>query len=152
VAVSTALAATLALAGCGGDNPTVPDVPRSVITLAVTPNPITGSQNAITGFVTVAYVVTITELAGLGGEVQFVSGSVFDPVTGAQVGLNYFDSDDLVVFVGENRVEAGGSLNVPQTIGFVLPEFRREATLTVSVQFRDDRENLLNVSLLVHIV
>ena len=141
----------LVLPSCSSDTPTIPDVARAFIQLSVEPNPIQGSQNSLTGVVSVGYKVIITETAGLGGEVSFVSASVFDPETGGQVALNYFDSADLVVFVGSKRVEPGGTLTVPQTTSYVLPDLRVAATLTVAVQMKDDRSNLLNVSLLVPI-
>jgi hypothetical protein len=136
---------------CGDDSVTLPDVFRAVIVVTVEPNPVPASQNPLTGSVSTAYRVTISELNGLGGEVVFVSSVVFDPETGLQAALNYFDGADLVVFVGSKRIEPKGTLVVPQTTAFVLPEFRREADLAVSVQVKDDRGNLLNQSVLVKI-
>ena len=144
------LAALLAPA-CEDSSPTLPDVPRAAIQVVVEPRPVVGVQNALTGVISAGYKVTINELNGLGGQVVFVSGSVFDPLTGTQVALTYFDSADLKVFVGEDRIEPLGTLVVPQTTSFVLPDFARVATLTVSVQFKDDKSNLLNESVLVRI-
>jgi hypothetical protein len=147
-----ALACALVLPSCGEDNPAgLPDVPRAGIVVSVDPNPIEGVQS-ITGSVSVAFQVTVTETNGLGGEVVFVSSTIFDPETGAQVALSYFDSNDLDVFVGESRIEPGGSLEVPMTMSYILPDFRTEAELTASAQFRDDRGNLVNSSLLVKIL
>lgn len=147
-----ALVVTALLApACGGNSVTLPDVFRATIQFAVDPTPVPGTQNPLTGAVSAAYKVTIAETGGLGGEVIFVSASVFDPETGLQVALSYLDSTDLQVFVGSKRVEAGGTLVVPQTVSYVLPDFRTAASLTVSIQVRDDRNNLLNQSLLVKI-
>ena len=55
----------------------------------------------------------------------FVSAQIYDPETGAQVALTYFDSADLIVFVGSNTDRAGGTLVVPQTASYILPDFRR---------------------------
>jgi hypothetical protein len=145
------LLAALVLPACGEDTGTLPDVPRAAIMVTVEPNPVIGVQNLVTGAVSAAYKITITEMNGLGGEVNFVSSAVFDPVTGAQVALNYFDNADLKVFVGEDRIEPLGSLVVPQTINYILPDLARVATLTVNVQFKDDKSNLLNESVLVRI-
>jgi hypothetical protein len=145
------LAAALLAPACGNDSLTLPDVSRGVIDLSVEPNPAPSTQNPLTGSVSTSYRVTIAELNGLGGEVLFVSSVVFDPETGLQAALNYFDGADLVVFVGSKRVEAKSTLVVPQTTSYVLPDFRREANLVVSVQVKDDRGNLLNRSLLVKI-
>jgi hypothetical protein len=146
------LAGALLAPGCGGDNITVPDgATRAIIQVTVDPNPVPGSQSPLTGAVSVGYNVVITEVNGLGGEVLFVSSQVYDPETGLQVALNYFDSADLVVFVGSKRVEPLGTLGVPPTSGFVRPAYRKPAQLAVNVQMKDDRGNLLNQSVLVKI-
>jgi len=146
------LSATL-LPGCSNDTtPSNPSALRSIITVTITPSPVPGSQNALTGAVTAAYKITVSERQGLGGELVFVNSTVFDPQSGVQVGANYWDGDDLVVFVGTKRVEGGGSLEIPQTLSYILPDLRREATLTVAVQFKDDRGNTINVSQLVNVV
>jgi len=152
-APTLALAAALLVPACGGDNPAgLPDVFRSAIRVTVAPNPVPAVQSPITGSVSAGYAVTITELAGLGGEVVFVSSTIFDPQTGFQVTVNYFDSDDLVVFVGSSRIDPGGTLEVPKTMNYALPDFRAQADLVVTVQFRDDRGNTINSSLLVKVV
>jgi len=110
------LAALLAPA-CGEDTGTIPDVSRAEIAGTVDPNPVPPSQNALTGAVSIGYRVTITETRGLGGEILFVSAQVYDPETGLLHALTYFDSADLVVFVGDKRVEAGGTLVVDSEPG-----------------------------------
>jgi hypothetical protein len=145
------LAGALLAPACGNDNITVPDVSRAILEVTVNPSPVPGTQNEVTGSVAAAYSVVITETNGLGGDVVFVSSQVFDPETGLLVALNYFDAADLIVFVGGKRVEPLGSLTVPQTTSYVLPDFRKPALLTVSVQFKDDRGNLVNQSVLVKI-
>lgn len=144
------LAALLAPA-CGNDTGTIPDVSRAVIQVTVDPSPVPPSQSSLTGAVSIGYRVTITETNGLGGTVQFVSAQIYDPETGLQVALTYFDSADLVVFVGSKRVEPLGTLVVPQTSSYILPDLRTAALLAVNVQMKDDRENLINQSVLVKI-
>ncbi len=141
----------LVLPSCGSDSGTLPDVFAAVIQVTVEPNPIIGTQNQLTGSVSATYKITIDELAGLGGEVQFVSSTVFDPATGAQVALNYYDSADLTVFVGSKRIEPKGTLVVPQTVSYSLPDLTRATNVTVTVQVKDDRENVQTRSLLVPI-
>jgi hypothetical protein len=102
--------------------------------------------------VSAAYVVTIREAAGLGGQINFVNSTVFDPSTGLQVTVNYFDSADLKVFVGTDRVDANGELKVAQTTSYVLPDFKVAANLTVNVQVADDQGTLINQSTLLPIV
>ena len=151
--LALALAATLLLPSCGEDNPSgLPNVPRADIRIGITPNPVEGVQSPITGSVSAAYTVTIAEFNGLGGTVNFINSVVFDPATGAQVALNYFDSSDLIVFVGGDRIEPGGVIEVPTTMNYILSDLGTEADLTVSVQVRDDRGSLINRSVLIKIL
>jgi len=146
------LALALLAPGCGEDNITQPDgAARAILVVTVEPNPVPGSQSPLTGAVSVAYGIVITEVNGLGGELVFVSSQIYDPETGQQVALNYFDAADLVVFVGSKRIDPLGTLNVPQTASYVLPDFRKPAQLAVNVQMKDDRGSLLNQSVLVKI-
>jgi hypothetical protein len=145
------LLAAVLLPACS-DNPTIPDIPRAAIVVEVDPNPITGVQNELTGSVTAAYVVRIRELAGLGATVNFVHSVVFDPETGLQVAGNYLDNANLKVFVGSDRVEGQGQLDVTSTISYTLPDFRIPADLTVNVQVIDDQGNLITQSTLVRVV
>jgi hypothetical protein len=152
IALVAALGAGALLApGCGSDNVTIPDVNRAVIGITVEPSPITGTQNELTLAVSATYTVTITEAAGLGGEVLFLSAAVYEPSTGRQVALNYYDGADLTVYVGEKRIEPLGQLVVPQTTSYTLSDFTKPADLVVTVQIRDDRTNLIYTSLLVKI-
>ena len=147
------LLAAAILPSCGEDNASgLPPAQRSAILVGVDPNPVIGVQNVLTGAVSAAYIVQIRELAGLGGEVRFINSTVFDPETGLQVAVNFFDNDALKVFVGESRIEPNGELDVPQTVNYVLPDFRVEADLTVNVQVQDDRGSVVNQSILVPIV
>jgi hypothetical protein len=141
----------LLVPACTSNTPTSGDAARATIVVTVDPNPITGTQNPLTFQVTASYKVVVTETAGLGGTLNFVSASVFDPATGVQVALNYFDAKDLLVFVGSDRIEPNGTVSVPQTTTFQLPDLSAAATLIVAVQLNDDRGSLLNASILVPI-
>jgi hypothetical protein len=145
------LAIALLAPGCGNNYVTNPDVSRAIIDVSVSPNPVTGTQDALTGSVSAPHTITITETNGLGGEVVFVSSAVYDLATGKQVALNYYDSADLIVYVGSKRVEPLGTLVVSQTANDTLSDFSKAANLVVSVQLTDDRKNLINASLLVKI-
>lgn len=145
------LAGALLAPGCGSNNVTIPDISRAIVDVSVDPNPVAGTQNALTGSVSAPYTITITETNGLGGEVVFVSSAVYDPTTGKQVALNYYDSADLIVYVGSKRVEPLGTLVVAQTASYTLSDLSKAANLVVSVQLKDDRKNLINTSLLVKI-
>jgi hypothetical protein len=145
------LIAALLAPACGQDTGTIPDVARAEILVTVDPNPVPPSQNSLTGTVSIGYRVTITETRGLGGEILFVSAQVYDPETGLLHALTYFDGADLIVFVGDKRIDPGGTLEVPQTTSYILPDFRTNALLAINVQMKDDRDNLLNQSVLVKV-
>ena len=61
---------------------------------------------------------------------------------------NQYDDRDLLVFIGENRVEANGTLDIPQDLSYVAAA-TRPTSVVVAVRFRDDRGNLIEPSLLV---
>lgn len=152
LAVLAPLALSLLLPSCGNNQPTLPDVIRAGLVVSVTPSPVPPSQNVLSGVISIGYLVTITEVLGLGGEILFVSAQVYDPETGLPAApITYFDGNNLIVFVGTNRIEAGGTMEVPQSTSYVLPDFRVNALLAVNVQMRDDRDNLVNQSILVKI-
>ena len=145
------LLSTLLLPSCGDDSPTNPGVARAAIGITVDPTPVPPSQNTLTGTVSIGYRITVAELNGLGGELQFVSSQVYDPETGLLASLTYFDGADLIVFVGKKRVEPGGTLVIPQTASYFLPDFRTKALLSVNVQMKDDHDNVINQSVLVKV-
>jgi hypothetical protein len=149
--VPVLLVGALAGPGCGNNNVTLPDVTRAAIAITVDPNPVVGTQDATTLVVSAPYKVTLTETNGLGGEVVFISSSVYEPSTGKQVALNYYDSNDLVVYQGAKRIEANGQLVLPQSVTYTLSDYSKPADLAVTVQFKDDRTNLIYSSLLVKI-
>jgi hypothetical protein len=122
------------------------------VQVVVAPDPVVGVQSPITGSVSLSYVITVTEVNGLGGVLQSVNSTVFDPETGLQYAVNYFDSNDLKVFVGTNRIDPLGSLDISQTMTYALPNLRVAAQLVVAVQFVDDRGSLQNQSILVPVV
>jgi hypothetical protein len=143
----------LLVSACGGNNPAgLPNVPNGIVQITVTPNPVVGSQSPLTGTVSLSFVIDVQEVNGLGGTLQSVSSAVFDPADGRQYAVNYFDSDDLKVFVGTDRIDPLGSLDITQTVNYVLPNLAVEANLVVTVQFLDDRGSLQNQSVLVQVV
>jgi hypothetical protein len=151
--LASAVLPALLVSACGGSNsPSLPDVANGIVQIVVTPNPVVGSQSPLTGSVSLSYVITVTEINGLGGVLQSVSSAVFDPATGLQYAVNYFDSNDLKVFVGTDRIEPLGSLDVSQTLTYALPDLSVAAELVVTVQFLDDRGSLQNQSILVQVV
>lgn len=151
LALLAPLVAVALLPGCSSGSPTVPDgVIRAAIALSVTPSPLV-PLTATPPLYSLRYTVKISEVAGLGGELQFVNGTVFDDVSGLTVGLNNYDSADLLVFVGSKRVDANSSRDVQQEISYQLPANSTKAILTVNIQFKDDRGNFISQSILVRV-
>jgi hypothetical protein len=145
------VASALLAPACGNDNVTLPDVTRAALEITIEPNPIAGTQNEITLAVSATFTATITEVNGLGGEIQFVSAAVYEPSTGRQVALSYYDSADLLVYQGSKRLEPNGQLVLPQSTSYTLSDYTKPADLVVTVQMKDDRTNLVYSSLLVKI-
>jgi hypothetical protein len=145
------IVAALLLPACGDNTPPTGTATSAILSVTVNPTPVPPSFNNLTGVVSIGYRIVITEINGLGGEILFVSAQVYDPETGQQRSLTYFDGADLIVFVGEKRVEAFETLEVPQTTSYTLPDARINALLAVNVQLRDDRDNLINQSVLVKV-
>jgi len=99
------LLSTLLLPSCGDDTPTNPAVPRANIAITVDPAPVPPVQNSLTGTVSIGYRITVTEVNGLGGELQFVASKVYDPETGLLASLTYFDGADLIVLTRDGEPE-----------------------------------------------
>jgi len=144
------LAGAAFAAGCSSDTPSIPDgVLRSQIALSVSPSPLV--PLATPPLYSVRYTVKIAEVAGLGGELQYVNGTVFDDTTGITAGINNYDSSDILVFVGSRRIDANQALDVQQQIDYQLPVGSTKAVLTVNIQFKDDRGNFVSQSILVRV-
>jgi hypothetical protein len=151
LALLAPLAAVALLPGCSSGSPSVPDgVLRAAVALSVTPSPLV-PLTALPPLYSIRYTVRITEVAGLGGELQFVNGTVFDDVSGFTVGLNNYDEADIVVFVGSKRIDANQSRDIQQEITYQLPANSNKAILTINVQFKDDRGNFVSQSILVRV-
>lgn len=135
---------------CGGSGSTpTPGATVSALTLTVDPNPIATVMSSPLGpTFAVRYTATLKESNGLGGSIELLTGSLYDDGTGALIARNQFDDRDLLVFVGDRRIEANGSLAIPQELTYLAAE-KRPASLVVGVRFRDDRGNLLEPTLLV---
>lgn len=123
------------------------------LTLTVQPNPIIATNTLNPSFYDydISWSVTITETAGVGGLLNFVKGTLYDPSTGLAAGPpTILDSSDLLVLVGANRVNPSGKVVVSnQRISYRLPSRGRAALLAVDVEMKDDNGNLLDPSILV---
>ena len=45
----------------------------------------------------------------------------------------------------------GGTLVIPQTASYFLPDFRTKALLSIDAQLKDDHDNVINQSVLVKV-
>jgi hypothetical protein len=157
---SSLLALIVAIAllpACGTDNPVAPTpgVDLAVISLSVDPNPITATNSAAAGFTyTATFTVVIQETSGVGGTVQEVRSTLFDPVTGLTIAVNSYDDKDLIVFAGTSRLAPKGTLNVSQVLNYTVTSdnLSRAANLTVFIQVKDDHSNVLTQSMLVKVI
>jgi hypothetical protein len=149
-----AVASILLASGCGSDPVSPTDIERAVITVNTDPNPIPAVASTRVGTAYSArFKVVIKELAGQGGEVQAVNTTLYDDLSGAIVGLVNYDTSDLLVFVGQKRLEANGTLEVPIQIDYAIPSdpSLKAARLHVFVQVKDDRGNNVTSSALVKV-
>ena len=147
------VAAIAPLASCGSSSPTSPSTgARAVVTLTVTPDPIVAViTNTIGPTYTATWTLKLTESGAVGGTVQLMRASVFDEASGRLVAVTNYDYKDLIVFVGKNRLEAKGTLEIPLQISYVLSTLNRAATLTIFTTVKDDNGNLVESSILVKI-
>jgi hypothetical protein len=141
---------------CGGDSPTAPPPPppptAASITVTASPNPIiaadcTPATCGNSGFrYAASTTLTVTESAGVGGNVDFVNMTLRSGTTNTEVGTLNFGSGEISSFAGgTNHVNPRGSLAI-RNIGIVytLGGNARQATMTVAVQFTDDKGNRTN--------
>jgi hypothetical protein len=151
--VLIALLLTAVLPACSDDTSTLPDdVFRSVISVALDPTPLPAklSTTAI-GYLNVSYKIVVSELSGLGGEFIAVNSTVFDEASGFSVAVNNYDASDMTVFIGSKRIEGGTKVEIPQQMDYLLPAGATLARITIAVQVRDDRGNVINQSILLPI-
>jgi hypothetical protein len=146
------LASSLALATCHSS--TAPSgTGTAVLAITVVPNPIkaTNSLDPLVYDYDVQYSVTITETAGVGGALQYVSGTLYDPLSGIQVAHTLLDSSDLLVLAGENHLPPKGTLTVQQQLSYRLPSRGRQALLSVDVAMTDDNGHTIEPGVLVNV-
>jgi hypothetical protein len=159
----------LLLPACGGGstNPTAAAAPvtpaRADIVVTADPNPVIAEEcrtaaNNVCGTSTNQFVattaITIREAAGLGGNVNFINVTLRDVTTGiAGNTLNYGADEVARRAGGTNHINALGSLTVRNVgVVYTLPFNGREATMTITVSFGDDKGNTINNVITVRVV
>ena len=154
-ALRLVVAASVLLApACSSNTPSPTQVLRAVISVNTDPNPVPAvAATRLGSAFSARFKVVIKELAGQGGEIQAVNSTLYDDSTGLIVGLVNYDTSDLIVFVGQKRVEANGTLEVPIQMDYAIPSDPtiKAARLQVLVNLKDDRGNNVSSSVLVRV-
>jgi hypothetical protein len=153
LAVASILLAGVGVA-CNDTSVSPTDVLRAVISVNTNPNPVTALASTRLGTTFSAqFKVEVKESAGQGGELQAVNSTLYDDLTGLIIGVVNYDTADLLVFVGQKRIEANGTFEVPIQIDYVIPSdvTAKAARLQVLVNFKDDRGNTVSSSVLVKV-
>ena len=143
----TVVALLFVTVACSGGTPTTPAPTQASITAAISPNPITATVcsppcAAIDGSGRlfqwrVQGNVTIQETAGLGGNINSITVTNFNPPI-------VYTSDVIAQRSGTNRVAARGSLIVPVTVIYGLvdnPAASRAIVMSFTVSFLDEKGN-----------
>jgi hypothetical protein len=127
---------------------------EAALALTIVPNPVVAMNtlNPTIADYDIRWMVTITETAGVGGDVQFVKATLFDPSTGLEAAQpTLLDSSDLLVIEGTNHLNPKGSLTVSQQLSYRLASRGRAALLSIAVEMKDDNGNLIDQSTLVQV-
>ena len=143
----------LLLGGCNNNNTLTSTAGSAALTLTVSPNPIIAKNTINPGLFDydIQWGVTITETAGIGGSLHFVSATLYDPSSGLAVGRTSLDSSDLLVLAGANQLAPKGTLTVNQNLSYRLASRGRAALLSITVEMQDTNQNLLDPSVLVQV-
>jgi hypothetical protein len=143
----------LLAAACNNNTSPTTTTGSAALTLTVSPNPII-AKNTINPALfdyDIQWTVTITETAGIGGDLHFVSATLYDPSSGLAVGRTSLDSSDLLVLAGANHLNPKGTLTVNQNLSYRLPSRGRATLLSIAVEMLDSNQNLLDPSVLVQV-
>jgi hypothetical protein len=155
-----ALPLVVGLAGCGDDN-TSPTSPGS-------PSPSTGATPAPTISVVIAtsnpslvaalpssdpayawqisWVLAVQETAGVSGRLDFLQ------VTIADRQVLFLSAAGITATAGSNSVGAKGTLQIPLTLLYNLPDGGKLANVTTTINFTDSKGNVIVTSAQLRIV
>ena len=144
-----AVVAAVLVTGCGGEsNPVAPspspDLPRAALVVSVNAEPVAAGASPATHLA--RWAVVIRETAGVGGGVNFLNAMIRDADSGADPdpgGLLNIDASLVAARAGSNRVPAGGSLTVPESLEFALPAGGTKIVIRVAVQVTDDNGHVV---------
>jgi hypothetical protein len=143
-----ALALGLLAAACSSPStptPTPSPTPRPKAALAVTveAQPLVPSGDPSRPTLA-SWTVVIQETNGVGASVNFVHSNMRDARSGATArptGSIALAAPEIAALIGTTRLEARGTLRVPESLAYGLVSGGRAVRLTVAVQARDDSQN-----------
>lgn len=150
--VLIALPLVVGLAGCGDDNnsPSSPSSPSpaatpeatiSVLTATCNPSLVTAAVSSDPAFAwQISWVLAVQESAGIAGRLNFLQ------VTIADRQVLVLSAAGIAAAAGSNSVGAKGTLNIPLTLLYTLPDGGKLANVTTTVNFTDARGNTLVTS------
>ena len=158
------LVVALASVACGLRNPGAPTADatpaptsvspvkaRAAVMLAISPNPVVSTDSDDPAYPRQAsWQVVLRETGGVGATVNFVNATLRDAATGVLAdphGVLSLSSADVLTAVGSNRLPAGGSIAVPQSVTYLLASGDlAPGRLAVTVQLTDDNGNVVGSS------
>lgn len=119
--------------------------PRGAIVVTVETQPLVPSGDPSRPLLA-SWFVTVRETNGLGGNVIFLNSSMRDARSGASArptGDIALGTSELTTLLGTTRIEARGSVRIPESLAYGLASGARSVRLTVAVQVKDDSGNLV---------
>ena len=155
-----ALPLVVGLAGCG-DDPATPASPSSpspspsataeptiaVVTAESNPSLVAATVSPDPAFAwQISWVLAVRETAGIGGRLDFLR------VTIADQQVLVLSAAGITAAAGSNNVGARGSLQIPLTLVYNLPDGGKLANVTTTINFTDARGNVLVTSAQLRIV
>jgi hypothetical protein len=124
------------MAGCG-ESTSDTILILAVISLAISPNPITAEPSANADYTwTATFILTLTESAGTGATIDTVTAILSEGTDGSGGSENVLT--DWRVDSTTNRIEGNSSRSITFTVDYTLPGGGREALVDVEVDVTDD--------------
>jgi hypothetical protein len=145
-----ALALALLAASCSSPSTPTPSPspsprPKAAITVSVETQPLVPSGDPSRPNLA-SWIVVIQETNGVGGEFVFLNSSLRDARSGASArptGNIAIGTAEILALLGTTRLDAHGTLRVPESLSYGLVSGTRAVRLAVAVQARDDSANLV---------
>jgi hypothetical protein len=153
-----ALTLVVGLAGCGDDNnsPTSPTSPSpaatpeptiSVVIATCNPSLVAAAVSSNPAYTwQISWVLAVQESAGIAGRLNFLQ------VTIADQQVLVLSAAGITAAAGTTNVAARGTLNIPLTLFYTLPDGGKLANVTTTINFTDSRGNTVVTSAQLRVV